>query len=156
MARWTPGETVIERFLEQGHLEQVVTDADASLLLIETAERHVASARLLAPSDVEGAYALAYDGARKAATALLIHQGLRPTSAGGHVVVVEAMREQFAGVPGLSSLDRLRRRRNATEYPDPARHSQVTAEEVAEGIESASSACSSARKLLETGRLGLF
>jgi hypothetical protein len=63
---------------------------------------------------------MAYDAARKAATALLTHQGLRPTTAGGHIAVAEAVRAQFPGVPGLASLDRLRRRRNQADYPNLA------------------------------------
>jgi hypothetical protein len=41
------------------------------------------------------------------ATALLAHQGLGPTTTGGHIAVGEAMRAQFPRVPGLSSLDPL-------------------------------------------------
>jgi hypothetical protein len=62
---------------------------------------------------------LAYHGARKAATALLAIQGLRPTGAGGHIAVVEAVRTQFAGAPGLDALDRLCRRRNEWSTPIP-------------------------------------
>src|SRR5437879_12880653 len=102
--RWRKGEAVIERLLDDRHLDRVPADADTFAALLDTAQRHVASARTLVGSDNEGAYALAYDATRKSASALLGHQGLRPTSAGGHIVVVEAIRAQFADVPGLREL----------------------------------------------------
>jgi hypothetical protein len=120
MTRWNKGSEVIERLLGARHLEHVPADADAVAALIATARRHVTSAAATADDDPEGALALAYDAARKTATALLAHQGLRPTSAGGHIVVVEAMNAQFPGVAGLKSIDRLRRRRNQAEYPTPS------------------------------------
>jgi hypothetical protein len=42
-----------------------------------------------------GGYALAYDGARKALTAILENEGLRPTTRGGHLAVFEAVRAQL-------------------------------------------------------------
>jgi hypothetical protein len=90
MTRWNKGSEVIERLLDARHLEHVPADADTVAALIATARRHVHSATAAAANDPEGALALAYDAARKTATALLAHQGLRPTSAGGHIVIVEA------------------------------------------------------------------
>jgi len=58
---------------------------------------------------------LAYDAARYAATALLAQQGLRPTTAGGHVAVESAIRAQFGD--GFRGFGFLRRRRNELEYP---------------------------------------
>ena len=80
MARWNKGSEVIERLLDARHLERVPADADTVTTLIASARRHVTSASTTAADDPEGAYALAYDAARKTATALLAHQGLRPTS----------------------------------------------------------------------------
>lgn len=117
MARWRKGEQEVARLIEQRHLQQVAADSETAAALLASAGRHVESARRAADADPEAAYALAYDAARKSATALLAHQGLRPTTAGGHIAVVDAMRAQFPGVPGLTSLDRLRRRRNQAEYP---------------------------------------
>ncbi len=39
------------------------------------------------------------------------------------------MNAQFPGVAGLKSIDRLRRRRNQAEYPDPSSYDPVTSEE---------------------------
>ena len=118
--------------------------------------------RILAPScacvatDPEGAYVLAYDAVRKAATALLAQQGLRPTSTGGHIAVAEAMHAQFPDVPGLRSLDRLRRRRNQAEYPDPAGYDPITQDEALDAVNVARQAIASAEKIIGLPQLGLF
>jgi hypothetical protein len=92
VSRWAQGADVIERLIEARHLQRVVAGTETVEALLAAAARHVESARRSAADDREGAYSLAYDAARKSATALLAHQGLRPTSAGGHIAVVEAMR----------------------------------------------------------------
>jgi hypothetical protein len=102
VVRWRKGEEQVARLIEQRHLQQVAADSEAAAALLASAGRHVESARRTAGADPEAAYALAYDAARKSATALLAHQGLRPTTAGGHIAVVDAMRAQFPGVPGLA------------------------------------------------------
>jgi hypothetical protein len=119
VARWRKGEEQVTRMIELRHLQRVAADRETATALLASADRHVESARRTVDADPEAAYALAYDAARKSATALLAYQGLRPTTAGGHIVVVDITRAQFPGVPGLTSLDRLRRRRNQAEYPDP-------------------------------------
>lgn len=120
MPRWNKGSEVVERLLEARQLQRVPADAATVEGLIESARRHVATGGTATTNDPEGAFALAYDAARKAANALLAHQGLRATTTGGHIVIVEAMNAQFPGVAGLKSIDRLRRRRNQAEYPDPS------------------------------------
>ncbi len=156
MARWNKGSEVIERLLETRYLEHVPADADTVAALLASARRHVASAAMTASADPEGAFALAYDAARKTATALLAHQGLRPTSAGGHIVIVEAINAQFPGVAGLKSIDRLRRRRNQAEYPDPQNYDPVTTDEAAEAVDAARACTSAAEKLIAAPQLGLF
>jgi hypothetical protein len=116
----------------------------------------VASDQACAATDPEGSYTLAYDAARKTATALLAHQGLRPTTAGGHIAVVEAIQAQFPDVPGLRSLDRMRRRRNQAEYPDPAGYDPLTKEEASEAAVVAEQDVASAVKLLDLPQLGVF
>lgn len=64
---------------------------------IAKARRTLASASELVHSDPDSAYILAYDAARFACTAVLSHQGLRPTTAGGHYAVDTAVRDQFGG-----------------------------------------------------------
>ena len=156
MTRWHKGEDHVTELLAKRHLQRVTADRDTVTSLLDSARRHVESARRTVDSDPEAAYTLAYDAARKSATALLAHQGLRPTTAGGHLAVVDAMRSQFPGVPGLVSLDRLRRRRNQAEYPDPMGYDPITAVEAAEVIEVAAACASSADRLLELDELGVF
>jgi hypothetical protein len=64
-------------------------------------------------------YALAYDAARKALTAILENQGLRPTTRGGHLAVYEAVRAQLEAPMGrlLRTFNRMRTRRHDAEYP---------------------------------------
>lgn len=92
----------------------------------------------------------------EAATSMLAQQGLRPTTQGGHFVIIEAMSEQFGSIPGLKSLDRIRRRRNESEYPGPSNYAAIEIDEVVDAIEVAESCISSAGKLIEAGELGVF
>ncbi|MGH9229277.1 MAG: HEPN domain-containing protein [Acidimicrobiales bacterium] len=131
-------------------------DAQTADALVATSERHVQSAAALTASDREAAFSLAYDAALKAATALLAHQGLRPITAGGHIVVVDAITAQFPGVGGLKSLDRLRRRRNQAEYPDPAGYDPITPEEATEALDAAHATVAATRRLLDAPQLGVF
>lgn len=87
---------------------------------------------------------------------MLAHQGLRPTTRGGHIAVVDAANAQFPGVPGLKSLDRLRRRRNQGEYPDPASYDPITIDDSRDAVEVATLALASARKLLAVADVGVF
>jgi hypothetical protein len=66
------------------------------------------------------------------------------------------VRAQFPGVPGLSSLDRLRRRRNQTEYPEPRGYDPVTADEVVDAIRVATDCLDAARRLSAMDQLGIF
>ena len=156
MGRWRKGEEQVAGLVQQRHLQQVVADPRTAAALQASAGRHVESARRTVDADPEAAYALAYDAARKSATALLAHQGLRPTTSGGHIAVVDAIRAQFAGVPGLTSLDRLRRRRNQAEYPNPTSYDPITVDEANDAIETADRCVSSANQLLQLDELGVF
>ena len=126
------------------------------LLCWQLQNRHLTSAESTADTDPEGAFTLAYDAARKTDTALLAHQGLRPTSSGGHIVIVDAMSAQFPGVGGLKSIDRLRRRRNQAEYPDPQNYDPVTTEEVHDAIAAARASLDAAGKLIGVPQFGIF
>jgi HEPN domain-containing protein len=156
MARWRKGEEQVASLIEQRHLQQVAADSQTAAALLASARRHVESARRSVNADPEAAYTLAYDAARKSATALLAHQGLRPTTSGGHIAVVDAIRAQFPGVPGLASLDRLRRRRNQAEYPNPTSYDPISVDEADDAIHTAGECVSSAGRLLKLDELGIF
>ena len=71
MSRWQPGAAEIERALAEGTVEEVQASQEVAHGLVASARRHLVSAGAVVEGDPEGAYALANDAARKAATALL-------------------------------------------------------------------------------------
>lgn len=117
--KWQQGRDRIEGMLTRGELERVPASRQHADLLLSQAHRHVESAQAIAASDSAGAYQLMYDAARKALSAILENQGLRATSRGGHIAVLDAVSAQLD--PPLGTIfrpfDRLRRRRNQAEYP---------------------------------------
>ena len=108
--------------------------------------------------DPAGVLQLSYDAARKASAALLAVQGLRATSRGGHIAVIDAVRAQFndrGGMDVFGKLHRLRRRRNATEYPDPDSPT-VTAEDARHALAIARETVDAATRLIASGRVDEF
>lgn len=151
MSRWTRGEAVIERLLTQGELELVKgAQADGSPWIAK-ARRTLTSAGELSGDDPDNAYVLAYDAARFACTALLTHQGLRPTTAGGHYAVDVAVREQFGGP--FQQFGGMRRQRNELEYPQFATENLST-NDAEEALSLARELIDRAEQMLE--HLGLF
>ena len=73
--------------LADGELQRVPASREQAERLLAQARVHVASALKVCDEDPPGGYALAYDGARKALTAILENEGLRPTTRGGHLAV---------------------------------------------------------------------
>ncbi len=117
---WKRGRPEVERLLDANELERVAADPALARSMLAEATRHVRSARDIAPNDPAGAYQLAYDALRKAAAALLVEQGLRSTTRGGHIAIRDAVTAQFGGPKGSTAFrafDRLRRTRNRFEYP---------------------------------------
>ena len=133
--RWEQGRTVIEQMLSAGDLQRVPASREHADRLLEQARRHVSSTQNAAVADPEGAYALLYDAARKALTAILENQGVRPTSRGGHLAVYHAVRAQLDPPMGrvLLPFDRMRRRRHDVEYP-PAGAPELRPEDVTEDV----------------------
>lgn len=117
--RWEQGRSVIDALLTTRDLERVAASAEHAAELIGQARKHMASAQRIADDDPAGAFQLLYDAARKALCAILENQGLRPTSRGGHIAVLDAVSAQLDPPMGkvLRLFDRLRRRRNDAEYP---------------------------------------
>lgn len=117
--RWEQGRAEIDRLIDDGALQRVPASREQADFLLGQARRHVAAAKAIIELDPPGAYQLAYDAARKALVAVLENEGLRPTAAGGHVVVYRALRAQLDPPMGrvIRSFDRLRRRRRESEYP---------------------------------------
>jgi hypothetical protein len=113
---------------------------------LKKASQRLETAAAIVADDPESAFVLAYDAARFVGEALLAQQGLRPTQAGGHVAISDAVRAQFAGP--FSVLNSLRRRRNELEYPSfPGEH--IETDEVTTAIASARGLLTAAQKLVE-------
>jgi hypothetical protein len=117
--RWDQGRADIERMLAERRLQRVPASREHAERMLAQARRHLMSAQEVCGSDPEGGYALLYDAGRKALAAVLGNEGLRPTSAGGHLAVYEAVRAQLDPPMGtvLSPFDRMRRQRRDAEYP---------------------------------------
>lgn len=118
MHRWNQGRAKIDELIVQGHVERVPADRDQAATLITKAKRHLNSARLLGDSDIDLAYDALHAANRKALSAVLLAQGLRPTRIGGHIAVYEAVRAQLDPPLGtvLAPYTRIRRTRNASDY----------------------------------------
>ncbi len=93
---------------------------DLAARLLADSARHLDTARSAVDlGDLTGAYQLAYDALRNAATALLVVQGLRSTSRGGHIAIQDAVLAQVGGVgSSFRAFSRIRCSRNSFEYPD--------------------------------------
>lgn len=114
-------------------LQRVPASREHADRLIRQARRHLVSAHDISDDDPAGGYTLVYDAARKALTAVLENQGLRPTTRGGHLAVYEAARAQLDPPMGqvLRPFDRMRRQRHDVEYP-PTDAPQISADDVRE------------------------
>lgn len=132
---WTKGTDQIDDLVASGRLQRVPASIRVANKILDDARRHLLSAEQIAELDPPGAYALAYDAARKALVAVLEAQGLRATVSGGHVVLQEAMEAQFE--PPLGHLfrpfNRMRMRRNQVEYAS-SDNPEVTAQEVLSAV----------------------
>ncbi|MCL2464911.1 MAG: HEPN domain-containing protein [Micrococcales bacterium] len=120
MSPWNPGRATVEALLANGDLERVPVNLDGAQGLVARARRHLFSAESLAETDVELAYDALHAANRKALTAVLLAQGLRPTRQGGHISVYEAVRAQLDPPLGavLVPYERIRRARNVGDYVD--------------------------------------
>jgi uncharacterized protein (UPF0332 family) len=155
---WLRGRETVERLLADGELDRVKASVDVADRLMQDAKAHVALAAKGTEIDPAGALQLAYDAARKASAALLAVQGLRPTSRGGHIAVIEAVRAQFNNRDGMEvfgRINRLRRRRNTTEYPSEDSPG-VAVDEAEQAVTVGRDLVDAAQRLLESGRLGEF
>lgn len=119
ITRWDRGRAEVDQLIAEGSLERVHADRSLADLYLEQATAHLAASVATVEVDAVGSFQLAYDAMRKALTAVLENQGLRPTSRGGHRAVEDALRAQL--VPPLGNLlgdyRWARLLRNDSEYP---------------------------------------
>lgn len=155
---WERGQTEVERIIREGGLERVEPSSDMAARLIAEADAHLRLSKKGVDDDPAGALQLAYDAARKACAALLAVQGLRATTQSGHRALSDAAQFQFddrGGVTVFGRLNRLRRRRHASEYPS-ADSPSVTTKDAEQALRVGSDAVDAARDLLASGRLSRF
>lgn len=119
---WAPGRDAIAPMLDRRHLETVIASMDLANAPLAQAQEAIDTASDAAfAGRWYSAYATLWDGVRKALSALMQAQGLRPTRNGGHIVVEQAAIAQFSGsvCALLRPVPRMRSTRSDTEYPDP-------------------------------------
>ena len=147
---WAKGSDTVEQLLNVGHLERVLADPAEAQYLLSKAQVHLETADSLADDDPEIAYAALYSAARKALTAVLRQQGLRPTTKGGHEVVIQAAEAQL--IPPLEQILRpfrqLKRTRGAGEYS--ALQGALTGDDVRADLPAARAIVEAARKVVPT------
>ena len=131
--RWEQGRSALEEMLSRGEVQRVPASRDAADRLIHQARAHLSSAKAVQGTDPDGAYVLTYDAARKALPAILENQGLRASSRGGHVAVMEAVQAQLDPPLGksLRPFSRMRRKRSLIEYA-PAETPGLTSADIEE------------------------
>lgn len=155
---WERGRADIERLITDGELERVTPSDDVAERLLADAEAHIVLASKGIEDDPAGALQLSYDAARKASAALLAAQGLRSTTRGGHIAVVDAVKAQFNDRGGMGIFGRLhalRRRRNRTEYPD-LDSPGVNEDDARQALDTARAVVDAAKRLIDSGRLHPF
>lgn len=153
MTGWQKGRADIEQLLASGDLDRVQPSGDLTDRLLDEAAAHIDTAHAAIDDDPTGALQIGYDAARKAAIALLAAQGLRGTTEGGHRAIAAAAAAQFNGT--FDRLERMRRRRNAAEYPD-IDTPEVTDDDARDAIEAAQRMYDAAVGIINSGKLGVF
>lgn len=143
--RWSRGASTVDGALADSRLERIRGGAADGSALLRSARALLASAQRELDQNPEAAYVLAYDAARKASTALLAQQGLRPRSTGHHVTVEHVVRAQFGGA--FDEFGMLRRRRAEIEYPQHP-GDDVDAAEAAEAFAAATRITDAADQLV--------
>ena len=105
-----------DRLVAAGRIEPVAADDEGAEAALEEAARHADSAESIAANDPNGAYQLAYDGARKAIAAHMRRAGFRVRRGeGAHAITAEYARDVIDPELG-KRFDSMRRRRNRSEY----------------------------------------
>lgn len=125
----------IEKKVSQKLIERVVIDRVHSKQLVGQSENHLQSAEVSQAHDLEGAYALLYDAARKALSAILSIHGLRATSLGEHSILYEVLAQFYVDESQklLRPFDRMRKMRNSVEYPSASKPG-LTQEQVTQDL----------------------
>lgn len=113
-------EKELRRLVTERLVEQVESDPDTALQEIDTARRHLESARRIADDDPTGAFAMAYDAMRKAVAAHMRAHGYRVTKGPGHHLrtgrYAVAALDHLDVEEHIAAVDELRQLRNQSEH----------------------------------------
>jgi len=145
--RWV----TIERRIAGGELQTVTGAAAGGAPWLAKARRTLATAAGAVGTDPDSAFTLAYDAARFACVALLVQQGLRSTTRGGHYAVEVAIRGQSGDA--FDRFGSLRRQRDDIECAVTA-GAPLTASDAHAAITLATEFADAAEQLLP--HLGMF
>ena len=153
---WGPGKTTIEDLLHHQKLEHIIANPAEAKHLLNKARVHLHTSLANADADPEIAYDALYAAARKALTALLMQQGLRPTRVGGHEAVIDAVEAQLVPPMGktLHPYRNLRRMRASGDYLGAS--SALHSDDVMRDHPAAIAIVEMADKLLSSGTLPVF
>jgi len=99
-------------------LERVPADRPSAQLRLARAEEKLEAARKIAAIDTEVAYVTAYDAMRIAVTAHMLSLGYRVRAIAGAHEAVGIYAEAMINSPNTLEYQRIRRRRNKSEYDD--------------------------------------
>lgn len=99
-------------------LERIPFDIDQVHHYLTKAYLHLEASEQIRGIDLDGSYQLLYDSARKSLTSIFALNCLRPTAQGGHYILHDVVIKCVSPeeVLNFRKFDRLRRRRNFTEY----------------------------------------
>lgn len=129
--------TEIRRMVKANRLEELPTNPEHAQSLIDMAQRHVQTARVVATTDDHAmAFTAAYDAARKSLAAVLAINGLRVRPVGGAHRNTGIAAGSFVNDEALADFEWMRQVRNATECPSEDEET-ATRHDVAEGISAA-------------------
>lgn len=114
--------TWLREALATRHVERVTANAAAAGERVNDARRHLRSARMLASDDPTLAIAACHDATRKAVTAHMAANGLRPRGGeGAHRIALNYARHELGAIitaDDLDAADDIRRDRGLAEYGD--------------------------------------
>ena len=141
-------ESDVERLVADGLVRRCEPDEASARSELAAARAHLESAALLAVSDPNGSFQLAYDAARKAITAHMRFHGLRVGSgAGAHAKTGRYAQAALADPrlkPHIDAFDDMRSLRNQSEYDalllderdadDALRHARAVVEAVHQAL----------------------
>ena len=128
--------TNYSRLLEDRRIEREPRVRGQVAQQLSSARRDLKTARRLLADEDEWAYNIAYNAMLLAGRAVMFSEGYRPTSAGGHVAVIEFLRiwSGSSSTEVVQTMDRMRRQRHRIMYDAPG---TVSGDQIREAVQTA-------------------